>query len=76
MYSIRVEPLDKRSLVIDRRMSSNTALEMIPTVMEICRRKFGMVAPVALPMGNDVYRIFDIDTPYLYAKVTITKDAN
>lgn len=76
MYSLVVEPQDEHKPVIDRSMSSNAALETIPIVIEICKAEFNMVNPVALYMGDDVYRIFDIDNPSIYAKVSIIKDAN
>ena len=74
MYSIKVEPHDGSKRVITRRMSSNNAMELIPTVVEICKAVYGMVDPVALHIRDNVYRVFDIDVPHLYAKVTITKD--
>jgi len=76
MYSIKVEPQDKSKRVIDRRMSSNNVIELIPTVIDICKAEYAMVDPVILYMRNDIYRVFDIDTPWLYAKVTMTQDGN
>ena len=76
MYSIKVEPQDESQRVINRSMSSNNVIELIPTVIEICKAEYAMVNPVALYMRDNIYRIFDIDTPWLYAKVTITKDGN
>ncbi|GAI71015.1 unnamed protein product [marine sediment metagenome] len=76
MYAIKVEPPDDVKPVIDRSMSSNTALEIIPVLVEICRLEFSMANPVALHMGNNIYRIFDINNPSVYAQVSIIKDAN
>jgi len=76
MYSIKVEPPNAYLKVIDRSMSSNAAVETIPIIIEICRAEFNMVIPVALYMGDNVYRIFDIENPSVYVKVSIVKDAN
>lgn len=76
MYSIKVESQDVHRPAIDRSMSSNAAIELIPVMVEICKAEFNMVNPVALYMGDNVYRIFDIDNPSIYAKVSIVKDAN
>ena len=76
MYSINVQPPDEHFPVIDRSMSSNTAIETIPIMVEICRAEFNMVNPVALSTGDNTYHIFDIDNPSVYAKVSIIKDAN
>ena len=76
MYSIKVEPSDDMERVIDRSMSSNTALELIPVIVEICKAEFNMVEPVALDMGDNVYRVFDILNPSVYARISIIKDAN
>lgn len=76
MYSIKVEPPDESKPVIDRSMSSNNAIETIPVVIEICKAEFSMVNPVALYMGDDVYRIFDIENPSVYAQVSIIRDYN
>jgi len=71
MYSVRVERPHVGNVVIDRRMSSNTCKELMPTVIEICKAEYAMVNPSALYMGNNVWRVFDIHNPWLYAKVTI-----
>lgn len=76
MYSIKVEPPDEHFPVIDRCMSSNTAVETIPIVVEICRAELSMANPVAVYMGDNVYHIFDIENPLIYAKVSIIKNAN
>lgn len=76
MYSFKVEPSDDSKPVIDRSMSSNTAIEMLPVITEICRAEFDMHNPVSLYMGNNEYRIFDLDNPSVYAKVSVIKDAN
>lgn len=76
MYAIKIEPPDERSPVIERSMSSNKDVELIPTAIEICKAEFAMVNPVALYMGHGVYRVFDIDNPYSYAEVCIYEDAN
>lgn len=76
MYSIKVEPSDESKPVVDRCMSSNAAIETIPIVIEICRAEFNMNNPVALYMGDNVYRIFDIENPSVYAQVSIIKDCN
>jgi len=76
MYSITVEPSDEHKPVINRSLSSNNAIELLPVIVEICRSEFVMVNPVALWMGDNVYRIFDIDNPSEYAEVSIIKDCN
>jgi len=76
MYSIKVEPPDDTQPVIDRSMSSNAAIELIPVIVKICMAELDMKDPVALYMGNNVYHIFDIDNPLVYAKVSVIKDAN
>ena len=76
MYSFKVEPPDAHKPVIDRSMSSNNAIELKPVLIAICKAEFAMVNPVALYMGDNVYRIFDINDPHRYAKVSIIKDAN
>ena len=76
MYSIKVEPSDDMERVIDRSMSSNSAIELIPVIVEICKAEFNMVEPVALDMGDNVYRVFDILNPSVYARISIIKDAN
>lgn len=76
MYSIKVESPDGSKPVIDRSLSSNAAIETIPIVVEICKAEFNMANPVALYMGDDVYRIFDIDNPTIYAQVSIIRDYN
>ncbi len=76
MYSMKVEPQDESKRVINRSMSSNKAIELIPTAIEICKAEYNMVNPTALYMGNNVWRIFDIDNSHGYAKVSIIKAAN
>ena len=76
MYLMRVEPRDESKRLINRRMFSNKARELIPTAIEICKVEYNMVNPVALYIGHDVWRIFDIDNPYDYARVIIVKNAN
>ena len=76
MYSIKVETPNESKQVIDRSMSSNAAIELIPVMVSICKAEFNMVNPVALYMGDNVYRIFDINNPSVYAKVSIVKEAN
>ena len=76
MYAINVDSLDESKPVIDRSLSSNNVAEIIPVVIEICKAEYNMVNPVALYMGHNVYRIFDIDNPHGYAKVSIIKNAN
>lgn len=76
MYSIKVEPPNEHIPVIDRSMSSNSALDLIPVFVEICRTEFNMANPVALYMGHNVYRIFDIENPFVYAQVSLIRDAN
>lgn len=76
MYSIKVELLDETHSVIERCMSSNNAVELLPVLLEICRAKYKMVNPVALYMGDNVYRIIDIGKPYYSAMVHIVKHTN
>jgi len=76
MYSIKVQPMGESEPVIDRSLSSNNAIETIPIVVEICRAEINMTNPVALYMGDNVYRIFDLDFPCSYVKVSIIKNAN
>jgi len=76
MYSINLEPSDEQFPVIDRSMSSNTANQLIPVIVEICRTKYSMANPVALFIEDGVYRVFDLDNPSTYAKISIIKDAN
>jgi len=76
MYSIKVESSDEAKSVIERVMSSNDGLEMLPVVIELCKSKYNMVFPVVLYMGNGTYRIFDIHNPSKYAEVSIDKNAN
>lgn len=76
MYSINFVSSDIDKPVIDRSMSSNSALELLPVITEICRSEFSMPNPVVLSMGHNVYRIFDLDNPSVYALVSIIKDAN
>ena len=76
MYSINVESQDAHRPVINRCMSANKAIEMLPIVIEICRAEFDIVNPVALYMGDGVYRVFDIENPSEYAEITIIKDCN
>ena len=76
MYSFKVESQDEHKPVIERSMSSNSAIELKPVLVAICKAEFGMVDPIALYMGDNVYRIFDIDKPHKYAEVSIIKDTN
>ena len=76
MYAINIKALDENEPVIDRSMSSNNVSELIPVVIQICKARFAMRDPVALYMGHNVYRIFDIDNPREYAKISIIKNAN
>jgi len=73
MYSIKVEVPDENNPVIDRSMSSNKVSELIPTAIELCKAKFAMVNPIALYMGHNVWRIFDVDKPRDYVKLSIIK---
>jgi len=74
MYAIKVESPDKHVPVMHRVMSSNNVPELLPVFVEVCRSKFNMVYPVALYMGHNVYRIFDIANPAAYVKVSIVTD--
>lgn len=76
MYAIKVESQDEHFPVIDRSMSTNNVPELIPVMVEICRTEFNMANPVAVCMSKNVYHIFDIENPYVYAKVSVIKDAN
>lgn len=76
MYSIIVEPPNKCKPVIDRSMSSNNAIELLPVLQEICRSELAMKDPVSIYMGDNQYRIFDLDNPSFYALVTVIKNAN
>jgi hypothetical protein len=76
MYSINVESSDESKPVIDRSMSSNSPIELLPVIIEICRSEFSMINPVAMYMGDNVYRIFDVNNPSVYAQVSIIKNAN
>jgi len=76
MYSFSLQPLDNSLPLIDRSMSCNATTELIPVLTQICRATCNMVNPVALHMGDNVYRIFDINNPSAYVKVSIIKDAN
>lgn len=76
MYSIKVESPDESKPVIDRSMSSNNVMETIPIIVEICKAEFDMPNPVALYMGNNVYRIFDVKNPSVYVQVSIIRNAN
>lgn len=76
MYTYRLESMDESQRVIDRSMSSNSAIEMIPIIVDICKQEFTMKKPVALSMGEGVWRIFDLENPSIYAQVSIIKDAN
>ncbi|MBA7524141.1 hypothetical protein ES705_16278 [subsurface metagenome] len=76
MYSIKVEPSNRAKSVIERVMSSNDGLELLPVVIELCKSKYNMIFPVVLYMGNGIYRIFDIHNPAVYAEVSIDKESN
>lgn len=76
MYSMKVKPSDENKVVIDRRMSSNNAVDLIPVAIEICKAEYNMVNPIALYMGCCVWRIFDPANPHRYAKVYISTDCN
>ncbi len=76
MYSLNVEPPNEHYPVIKRSMSANKANDLVPVVVAICEAEFHWLNAVALYMGNNVYRIFDLNNPYEYAKVSIVKDAN
>jgi len=76
MYSIKVQPPNVSYPVIDRSMSSNSEIELIPVLVEICRSTFDMSNPVAVSMGSNVYHIFSLDNPLVYAKVSVIKDVN
>jgi len=76
MYAVTLESSDEKPIVINRSMVSNNAVEILPVVVQICRAEFQMVNPISLYMGHGVYRIFDIDNPHVYAKVSIIRDCN
>ena len=76
MYSLNIEPEHTRQPAIKRKLSTNHEIEMIPTIIEMCRAEYNMVEPVAIYMGSHTYRVFDIFNPYDYVKVTFIKDAN
>ncbi len=74
MYSIKIESPDGRIPPIERSMSSNNVVEILPVIVELCKAEFNMLDPTALNMGNNVWRVFDIAQAWFYAKVTITED--
>ena len=76
MYSINIEPQHTRQPPIRRKLSTNLPIELIPVIVEMCRSEYKMVIPVALYMGNNSYRIFDICKPSVYVNVHFIKDAN
>lgn len=76
MYSLYVQPPDEGSPVIDRSISSNNVPELIPLLIEICKAEFNMNEPVAVCMSSNIYHIFDIMNPLVYAKVSVIKNAN
>lgn len=71
MYSIKVEPSDKRSPVIKRRMSSNSVRELVPVLIQIAKDRYEFINPVAIWMGEGRYKIIDLSNPNLHATVDI-----
>ncbi len=76
MYSLHVVSQDESKPVIDRTMSANRVADLIPVVIAICEKEFHWLNAVAIYMGDNVYRIFDLDHPNQYAKVTILDRCN
>jgi len=76
MYSIKVQPPNASYPAIDRSMSSNNVPELIPVLVSICKAELDVKEPIAVYMGDNIYHIFDIDNPLVYAKVSVIKDAN
>jgi len=76
MYSLNIEPQHTSQPVIKRRLSTNHAIELLPVVVEMCRSQFNMIEPVAISMGGDVFRVFDIYNPDVYVNVHFIEDAN
>jgi len=76
MYSINIQSSNDCKPVFNRSLSSNTAIETLPIIVEICRSEFNMANPVALFMGDNVYRIFDLNNPSVYAMVSVIRNAN
>ncbi len=74
MYAITIVPPCGVGEVIERRMSSNNRIELIPVLKGMCVVEYGMVDPLALPLGGGVYRIFEQAKPWMYAQVTIVKE--
>ena len=71
MYSFKVEPSDVRKPVIERTMSSNKAIELIPVLIQIAKHEYKFVNPVAVYMGKGKFLIADLSNPNLYAIVDI-----
>jgi len=76
MYSINIEPEHTSQPSIKRKLCTNREIELIPTVVEMCRQQYKFVEPVAIYMGNHTYHIFDLLNPFDYVKVSFIKDAN
>jgi len=76
MYSLIVQPPDENKPVIDRSLSSNKAIELLPLMVEICRAEFAMENPVAIYVGDNIYHVFDLNNPHVYAKISVLNNQN
>jgi len=71
MYSINVVPPDEHSPVINRKMVADSAIQLLPVIVEICKVRYNYDNPVAVYMGNGAYHIFDLNNPEKHAVGTI-----
>ena len=76
MYSINLEPQNIPKPKMIRSLSCNNVIETIPAIVELCRSRYKMVEPVAVYMGEGVYHVFELLSPFKYVRVCIIKDAN
>ena len=74
MYTITVGTPGGDGPLIERQLSSDTEREIIPVLKEICVTEFDMITPIALYMGDHVYRIFELARPWCYSVATIVKE--
>lgn len=72
MYSLNVVPPDESKPVIRRKMSANDPIELLPVVVGICKAEYGWANPVAIYTGGNIYHVFDMLDPAIYATVELT----
>lgn len=76
MYTFNVTEQGENEPFLTRCMSANKPTDLLPVLIVLCSVEFHWSNPVALSMGHGEYRLFDLDHPNEYAKVTIMQGGN